>query len=54
MKLLFENWRQLLKEEAEILQFPTQPRISGENLQFVIQLEDQIAKKIAEIHGNMA
>ena len=53
MKSLFKNWRKLLKE-GEVIQFPQQSRISEENLQFIIQLEDQIATKLAELHDNMA
>tara|TARA_R110000765_G_C18852760_1_gene599100 strand:+ start:561 stop:791 length:231 start_codon:yes stop_codon:yes gene_type:complete len=53
MKLLFENWRKLLKDN-NIVQFPHQPKISEDDLQFVIQLEDQIAQRLAALHNNMA
>ena len=52
MKLLFENWRKLL--EGEIIQFPHRPKISEDNLQYVIQLEDALGEKLASIHQNMA
>tara|TARA_Y100000034_G_scaffold115794_1_gene153395 strand:+ start:51 stop:281 length:231 start_codon:yes stop_codon:yes gene_type:complete len=53
MKLLLENWRKLLKE-GDVIQFPHQPRISEDDLQFVIQLEEQIAQRLAALHNNMA
>jgi hypothetical protein len=53
MKLLLENWRKLLKDN-NIVQFPHQPKISEDDLQFVIQLEDQIAQRLAALHNNMA
>ena len=52
MKLIMENWRKLL--EGDVIHFPHQPKISEEDLQFVIQLEDQIAQKLAAAHGNIA
>ena len=52
MKLLLENWRKLL--EGEVIQFPHRPRISEDNLQYVIQLEDALGEKLASIHQNMA
>ena len=53
MKLILENWRKLLKE-GEVIQFPRQSRISEDDLQLVIQIENQVAKRLAELHGNMA
>ena len=52
MKLLLENWRKLL--EGEVIQFPRRPKISEDNLQYVIQLEDAISQKLANMHHNMA
>ena len=52
MKLLFENWRKLL--EGEVIQFPHQPKTSEDDIQYVIQLEEQIAQRLANLHGNMA
>ena len=52
MKLLLENWRKLL--EGEVIQFPHRPKISEDNLQYVIQLEDAISQKLASMHHNMA
>ena len=55
MKLLLENWRKLLKlKEGEVIQFPRQPKISEGDLQLVIQIEYQVAERLAELHGNMA
>jgi hypothetical protein len=53
MKLLLENWRKLLREN-NVVQFPHQPKISEDDLQFVIWLDDQIAQKLAALHTNMA
>ncbi len=52
MKLLLENWRKLL--EGEVIQIPRRPKISEDNLQYVIQLEDTISQKLANMHHNMA
>jgi argonaute-like protein implicated in RNA metabolism and viral defense len=52
MKLLLENWRKLL--EGEVIQFPHRPKISEDNLQYVIQLENAISQKLANMHHNMA
>ena len=52
MKLLLENWRKLL--EGEVIQFPHRPKISEDDLQYVIQLEDALGQKLANIHYNMA
>jgi len=52
MKLLLEHWRKLL--EGEVIQFPHRPKISEDNLQYVIQLEDALGQKLADIHYNMA
>jgi len=52
MKLLLENWRKLI--EGEVIQFPHQPRTSEDDMQFIIQLEDQIAQRLAGLHDNMA
>ena len=52
MKLLFENWRKLL--EGEVIQFPSRPKISEDNLQYIIQLEEALAQKLASMHHNMA
>ena len=52
MKLLLENWRKLL--EGEVIQFPHRPKISEDDLQYVIQLEDLLSQKLASMHHNMA
>ena len=51
MKLLFENWRKLLRE-GDVIQFPHQSRISEEDIQFVIDIEYQIANRLEALHGN--
>jgi len=53
MKHLLENWRKLLKE-GEVIQFPRQSRISEDDLQLVIQIENQVAERLAELHGNIS
>ena len=50
MKLLLENWRKLL--EGEVIDFPHQLRVSGEDIQRVIALEDGIGKLLSELYGN--
>jgi len=52
MKLLFENWRKLL--EGEVIDFPTQPRLSQKSLNLVINIEDQVGQRLAELYGNMS
>ena len=52
MKLLFENWRKLL--EGEVIDFPMQPKLTEEDLQYIIRLEEEIAQRLANLHGNMA
>tara|TARA_R110000796_G_scaffold35135_6_gene90571 strand:- start:772 stop:1029 length:258 start_codon:yes stop_codon:yes gene_type:complete len=59
MKLLFENWRKLL--EGEVIDFPMQPKLTDEDdddekedLQYTIRLEEEIAQRLANLHGNMA
>tara|TARA_R110002095_G_C4147164_1_gene229295 strand:- start:333 stop:557 length:225 start_codon:yes stop_codon:yes gene_type:complete len=52
MKLLFENWRKLL--EGEVIDFPMQPKLTEEDLQYTIRLEEEIAQRLANLHGNMA
>jgi len=51
MKLLFENWRKQM-QEGEVIEFPRQPSISEDNLQFVISTEGQIAHRLEDIYGN--
>ena len=50
MKLILENWRKLL--EGEVIQFPRQPRVSEDDLQLVIQIENHIAERLVELYGN--
>jgi len=50
MKLILENWRRLL--EGDVIQFPRQPRISEEDIQFVIDIEYQIANRLEALHDN--
>ena len=61
MKLIFENWRKLL--EGDVIDIshllPQEPEIdygpSDEEqatLQLVIKIEDMVASRLAELHGN--
>jgi len=50
MKFLLENWRKLL--EGNVIQFPQQPKISDEDLQFVIMVESSIQRRLEAIYGN--
>jgi hypothetical protein len=52
MKLLLENWRNLL--EGNVIQFPRQPKISEDDLQRVITFEDALADLLADIYGNQS
>ena len=52
MKVLFENWRKLL--EGEVIQFPHQPKTSEDDIQYLIELEEEIAQRLANLHDNMA
>jgi len=52
MKLLLENWRKLL--EGDILQFPTQPRVSDEDMAAVIHLDTAVAGLLSNIYGNQS
>ena len=52
MRLLFENWRKML--EGEVIDFPTQPRIDQKSLNLVINIEDQVGQRLAELYGNMS
>ena len=52
MKLLLENWRNLL--EGNVIQFPRQPKISEDDLQRVISFEDALADLLGDIYGNQS
>jgi hypothetical protein len=52
MKLILERWRKLL--EGDILQFPTQPRVSDEDILRVISLETAVADLLNNIYGNQS
>ena len=49
MKLLFENWRKIV--EGEVIDFPRQPKTSEANVQFVIFVENGIARRLNKIYG---
>ena len=51
MKLLFENWRKLL--EGEVIDFPTQPSVSKEDILRVISLEGNIEFLLIEFYGGI-
>ena len=50
MKLLLENWRKLL--EGEVLNFPHQSKVSEEDIQKVIVLENEIGQSLSSLYGN--
>ncbi len=49
MKLLFENWRKIL--EGEVIEFPQTPRVSDEDIQKLLAIENSIADLVAELYG---
>jgi len=51
MKFLLENWRKLL--EGDVIQFPQQPKISDENIQFVIMVDSSLQRRLEAIYGGL-
>jgi len=51
MHLIIENWRKLL--EGEVVDFPTQPSVSKEDIQRIIALETNINNLLIEFYGNV-
>ena len=52
MKLILENWRRLL--EGDVIQFPHQPKVSEEDLQFTIEVENNISNRLSTLYGNIS
>ena len=61
MKDLFENWRKL--GEGEVIPFPTkdpepvsppEPAIPAEDVERIIDLENNVARLVSDLHGNQA
>jgi hypothetical protein len=52
MKLLLENWRKIL--EGDVINFPSRPTVSQDDIQKVISLEDDIGNLLASIYGNQS
>jgi hypothetical protein len=51
VKLLLENWRALL--EGDVIPFPQQPKISEEDLQFVIMVDSSLQRRLEASHGGI-
>ena len=52
MKLTLENWRKLL--EGDVINFPSKPTASEDDIKKVISLEDDIGNLLASIYGNQS
>ena len=52
MKLILENWRKLL--EGVVINFPSKPTASEDDIKKVISLEDDIGNLLASIYGNQS
>ncbi len=52
MKLILENWRKLL--EGDIINFPSKPTASEDDIKKIISLEDDIGNLLASIYGNQS
>lgn len=49
-----DDEREKLAKEGEVLDFPTQPKVSDENIQHVIALENSIGETLGNIYGNQS
>lgn len=49
-----DDERLKLAKEGEVLDFPTQPKVSDENIQHVIALESSIGETLGNIYGNQS
>ena len=49
-----DDEREKLAKEGEVLDFPTQPKVSDENIQHVITLENSIGETLGNIYGNQS
>lgn len=52
MKLILENWRKLL--EGDVINFPSKPTASEDDIKKIISLEDDIGNLLASIYGNQS
>ncbi len=52
MKLILENWRKLL--EGDVINFPSKPTASEDDIKKIISLEDGIGNLLASIYGNQS
>jgi hypothetical protein len=52
MKLILENWRKLL--EGDVINFPSKPTASEDDIKKVISLEDDIGNLLESIYGNQS
>ena len=49
MKKLFENWRKLV--EGDVIPFPRKPKISDEDIQRLLAVENEVADLVAKLYG---
>ena len=52
MKLILESWRKLL--EGDVINFPSKPTASEDDIKKIISLEDDIGNLLASIYGNQS
>lgn len=52
MKFIIENFRKLI--EGEVIQFPQEPKVSQEDIQKIIKLEDMIGDELGKIYENQS
>tara|TARA_R100001377_G_scaffold85106_1_gene70312 strand:+ start:2405 stop:2632 length:228 start_codon:yes stop_codon:yes gene_type:complete len=52
MKELFENFRKLI--EGEVVQFPQESKVSEEDLQKIIKLENFLGDELGKIYGQQS
>ena len=49
MKKLFESWRKLV--EGVVIEFPKKPRVSEEDTQRLLAVENEVADLVAKLYG---
>ena len=57
MKITKSKLRQVIKEtlqEGDVIDFPLNPKVSGDGIQRIISLEDEVARLLANFYGNHA
>jgi len=52
MKLLMERWKKLI--EGEVIDFPQPPKVSDNDIQRLIVLEDILGKFLEKFYGNQS